>query len=130
MGMKSNCRYFFVAIFFLKFQSVFAEEHDRSGFGADNKSSVIHGYVQLAASIVQQGYAFFKRDAVVYDLQQDVLDHVYKKMIYDCVFPIEQLFDDANKHDNSPVQIRAIILLFRMPVPEWYCKSYSKGLDA
>ena len=51
-------------------------------------------------------------------------------MMYDCVFPIEKLFDDANKHDNSPAQIHAIILLFRIPVPEWYCKAYSKGLDA
>ena len=125
--MKSKIRYVFVVLFFVDFQSMLAGQNDQSG--SENKLTAIHGYVQLAASMVQQGYAFFKKDKVAYDLQQDVLDHAYKKMIYDCIFPIEQLFDNANKHDNPPAQMHAIILLFRMPVPEWYCKNFTKGLD-
>ncbi len=125
--MKSRSRYIFFMLFFVEQQSMMAGQVDQSG--SDGRSAMIHGYIQLAASMVQQGYKFFSKDKVDYDLQQDVLDDAYKKMIYDCIYPIEELLNDANKHDNPPAQIHAIILLFRMPVPEWYRKNFSKGLD-
>ena len=83
----------------------------------------------MATSIAYRGYQFFVREKIDYDLQADVLDVPYKKMVYMSVQAVEQLFDDANKHDNPPAQIQAIILLCRMPIPEWYLKSYHKGLE-
>lgn len=93
------------------------------------KIAMIQGCAQLAASIVQKSYSFFSRDARPYDFQADVLDHPYKNMIYTSTKAIEQLFDDANQHDNPHAQIKALIALCRMPVPEWYLKSFYKGMD-
>lgn len=93
------------------------------------KMALVQGYAQLAASIVQRSYAFFRKEPVTYDLQADVLDHPYKNMLYTSTQAIEKLFDDANLHDNPHAQIKAIITLCRMPVPEWYVKSFYKGMD-
>ena len=103
-------------------------DHSQSMQGAE-KIAMIQGYAQLAASIVQKSCSFFTRDARLYDLQTDVLDHPYKKMLYTSTQAIEKLFDQANQHDNPHAQIKALILLCRMPVPEWYLKSFYKGMD-
>ena len=97
--------------------------------GSDGQAAMIHGYVQLATSIISHGYSFFSKGKKDCDLQEDVLNIPYKKMIYLTTQDIELLFDDANKHDNPMLQIKALILLFRVPVPEWYVKNFHKGLD-
>jgi hypothetical protein len=94
-----------------------------------DKIAMIHGCAQLAASIVQKSYGFFVRQPIHYDLQIDVLDHPYKNMLYTSTQAIEKLFEDANLHDNPHAQIKALILLCRMPVPEWYLKNFYKGMD-
>lgn len=104
------------------------DNHTQGNSGQD-RAAIIQGYIRLATSIAYKGYQFFSRDKVDYDLQADVLDVPYKKMVYMSVQAIEHLFDDANKHDNPPAQIQALILLCRMPVPEWYLKSFHKGLE-
>ena len=94
------------------------------------KIAMVQGYAQLAASIVQRSYNFFTRnEQVPYDFQADVLDVPYKNMLYTSTQAIEKIFDDANLHDNPRAQIKALILLCRMPVPEWYLKSFYKGMD-
>lgn len=95
-----------------------------------DKALMIDKYVRLAVSIACKGFAFFTKEKLHYDIQAHVLDYPYKKMMYDTLCPIDQLFDDANKHDNPVAQIRALILLCRMPVPDWYSKSYMQGLQA
>ena len=106
-------------------QPVDQQQHSNS----QDKIAMIHGCAQLAASIVQKSYAFFSKQAVEYNLQTDVLDHPYKNMLYTSTQTIERLFDDANQHDNPHAQIKALILLCRMPVPEWYLRSFYKGMD-
>ena len=95
-----------------------------------DKVAMIKGYAQLATSILHKGYAFFTKEIEQLDLQKDVLDIPYKNMLYTTTQEIEDLFNDANKHDDPHAQIKALILLCRMPVPEWYFKSFHKGMDA
>lgn len=94
-----------------------------------DKATMIQTYIRIATSIAYKGYRFFTKGQESYDLQLDVLDHPYKKMVYVSCQAIEKLFDDANRHDNPLVQTQAIILLCRMPISEWYLKSFYKGLD-
>ncbi|MDP3788181.1 MAG: hypothetical protein Q8Q60_02560 [Candidatus Chromulinivorax sp.] len=128
--MKSRCRFFFVMLFVGMYQCVMSQQNSSSesnNFG--DKAAMIQTYIRFATSIAYKGYKFFTRENVDYDLQSDVLDVPYKKMIYLSTQAVEQLFDNANKHDNPPAQIQALILLCRMPIPEWYLKSFHKGLE-
>ncbi len=130
-GMKRRFGFVMVMLFVVSNQIIMSEPDNSSednGYG--DKAAMIETYIRLATSIAYKGYKFFTRENVDYDLQSDVLDIPYKKMIYLSTQSVEQLFDNANKHDNPPVQIQALILLCRMPIPEWYLKSFHKGLDA
>jgi len=95
----------------------------------DEKISGITNYVHLAVAVVRNCYQYFKKDISTLDLQKDVLDIPYKNIVYTQTQLINQLFDDANRHDNPLLQIRAIIVLCRIAVPEQYIKSFQKGLD-
>lgn len=108
---------------------ILAEIHDQQGNDVVDKFALIHGYARLAASILNQGYNYLTKEKIEYDLQTDVLDHPYKNMLYVTTQAIEQIFNDATAYDNPPKQIKALILLCRMPVPEWYLKSFQKGLE-
>ena len=113
---------------------LYSMQHDDTGSRlhqgfSDQRIAMIQSCVELAISVAQRGYHFFKKDQIEYDLQADVLDDPYKSMVYEMVQTVERLFDDANQHDNPLVQIGAIIRLFRLSVPQWYVKSFQKGLD-
>ncbi len=130
IGMKSRLRFVVAVMFVGMNQCIMSEQDGSSGYnGSGDKSAMIQTYIRLATSIAYKGYKFFIRENVDYDLQSDVLDVPYKKMIYLSTQAVEQLFDNANKHDNPPAQIQALILLCRMPIPEWYLKSFHKGLE-
>lgn len=129
-GMKSRSRFVVIMIFVAINQYIMSQQDNQSTHhSSGDKVAMIQSYIRLATSIAYKGYKFFTRENVDYDLQSDVLDIPYKKMIYLSSQAVEQLFDDANKHNNPPAQIRALILLCRMPIPEWYLKSYHKGLE-
>ena len=114
---------------FLVLSGVTILGQDGQQAGYQDKVAMIQGYAQLAASIVQKSYSLFHKEPVIYDLQKDVLDIPFKNMVYSTTSVIEQLFSDANCHDNPHLQIKAIILLCRMPVPDWYFKNFNKGMD-
>ncbi|MGZ6250957.1 MAG: hypothetical protein ACXWL2_02930 [Candidatus Chromulinivorax sp.] len=95
----------------------------------NHKEVLLDRCVRLVAVAFEKGYHYFMKNDACYDLQKDVLDIPYKKMLYDSMCKIDQLFEDANKHDNPTAQIRAIILLCRVQVPAWYSKSFCKGLQ-
>lgn len=94
-----------------------------------DKSFLVEQCVQLAASCVQRGIDFFSREPIAYNLQEDVLQVPFKAMLYTTTQTIEQLFDDANKHDNPKAQIKALIMLCRSAVPASYFKQFYKGMD-
>jgi hypothetical protein len=128
--MKSRSRFFLVMLFIGINQYIMGQQDNQpTDNSSSDKIAMIQTYIRLATSIAYKGYKFFTRENVDYDLQSDVLDIPYKKMLYLSTQAIEQLLHDANKHDNPPAQIRALILLCRMPIPEWYLKNYYKGLD-
>ena len=126
--MKLILRCVFVVLLVGNHQNLKSESDNQQG-NHGNKITMISGCVQLAASIVSKSYAHFAQEKADYNLQEDVIDNPYKKMIYESMQTIEQLFDDANKHDNPSAQIRSLILLCRVQVPEWYVKSFNKGLE-
>lgn len=121
-------QYFLIVVscFSLHNTALRAEDNNTAGY---EKVKVIEGYARMIAAVVCKMNTFFTREEVVYDLQKDVLDHPVKQMVYRSTQDIEQLFIDANQYDNPIMQIRALILLCRTPVPEWYFKSFQKGLD-
>ena len=128
--MELKKKLFLVVVFIGVNKCVMSESVDQIGSeNFDDQVTAIRGYVQLAASVISHGCSFFRKEKFDYDLQENVLNIPYKKMIYLTMQDIELLLDDANKHDNPIVQIKALILLFRVPVPEWYVKSFHKGLD-
>lgn len=128
--MKSRSRFVFAMLFVGANQCIMSQQGNRpTDNSSGDKVAMIQTYIRLATSIAYKGYKFFTRENGDYDLQLDVLDIPYKKMIYLSTQAVDQLFDDANKHNNPPAQIQAIILLCRMPIPEWYLKSFHKGLE-
>lgn len=89
----------------------------------------LEGFLSIVRTIVWCGYKLFVKDKPVYDQQKDVLDHPYKKMLYGATQSLEQLFIAANNQDNFADQVQARILLSRALVPEWYIKSFNKGIE-
>ena len=131
--MKSGLRFFaIICCVGMQYQIAIAEPGEgdyTQDDPAQDRVAIIQAYIRMATSIAYRGYQFFTREKIDYDLQTDVLDVPYKKMVYLSVQAVEHLFDDANKHDDPPAQIQALILLCRMPIPEWYLKSFHKGLE-
>ena len=127
--MKSRLRSIIFIVCIQLNQGIIAEFGDKDGNnGSGDQIAMIHNYIRLAVSIIHQGYDYLTKGKADYDLQGDVLDNPYKNMVYRTTQSIEQLFNDATAFDNPPKQIKALILLCRMPVPEWYLKSFQKGL--
>ncbi len=127
--MKLHVNYF--VFFFFVSHSLYTidEQSSSSGGSAADRIAMIQKCVELIISLAQKGYTFLHKEKPVYDLQHDVLDVPYKNMVYACMQDIEKLFDDANSFDDPVCQVRALILLCRMPVPECYFKSYAKGVE-
>jgi hypothetical protein len=130
MFRASGKFYIMILIAFLSEEVLHSESFDSMvGELHQDRAAMIQGYVRLVASAIVNGYHYFSKEKASYDLQTDVLDIPYKNMIYLQTQAIEKLFDDANKHDNPLLQTRALILLCRVSIPEWYLKSFSKGLE-
>ena len=80
--MKLKSRLFLLIVVIGVNQSVVADLGDMNGGdGLDSQAAEIRGYVQLATSIISHGYSFFTKNKTDYDLQEDVLNVPYKKMI-------------------------------------------------
>ncbi len=112
----------------LVFSAIVGQENQQQ-IDYQGKIAMAHGCAELIASIIKRSCMFFRREPVEYDVQKDLLDIPFKCMVYRTTQQIEELFSDANCHDNPLLQIKAIIMLCRMPIPEWYMKSFSKGID-
>jgi hypothetical protein len=95
----------------------------------DKHAQNVSTYIHMLATIVKNGCKIFTKDARLYNLQEDVFDISYKKSIYDWIILVDNLLLDLALSNDCVTTCQASLLLCKIPVHEWYKKSFYKGLD-
>jgi len=65
-----------------------------------------------------------------YNLERDVLEDSYKKMVYTSIREIEYLLIASSQSSDKTLQIQAILQLYTVSVPAWYKQKFHEALTA
>ncbi len=94
----------------------------------DQHAHEASSYVHMIASIIKRGCKMVTKDARLYNLQRDVFDIFYKKALYDWICLVDGLLLDLTVGTDLVTKTQACLLLCKIPVHQWYQKSFYKGL--